>query len=190
MKKNFKYLWLFLLAVTIWSCSSDRKISSSTNRQQLATSTTYAWADPDIRTGSNPNYQGDIIDQYIHRSVDQEMASRGYVLNNDHPDILLKYHTYAERRLNSWGGYYYGYPYAWGSYWGYPSYSSYTEGYLILDVVDKQTNKTIWRGTAEGNISNQKKLSKRIDKGVHSIFKKFPVEHITAPQNKATYMPS
>jgi hypothetical protein len=67
--------------------------------------------------------------------------------------------------------YYYG---GWSRGWSSPSYTNSTVGTLVIDFVDAETNKVIWRGHAEGDVNNAKKLPSRIDKGVHSILKKLP----------------
>src|ERR1051325_11459745 len=74
------------------------------------------------------------------------------------------------RGFPMWGYPYMGYgPYGYG-----PGSYQYTEGTLIVDVVDAKTNEHIWRGLVKGNVSDVKALQKSIATGVKAIMKKYP----------------
>jgi hypothetical protein len=148
--------------------------------------------EPDVKTGNNPLYNGDIIDRNIKQAVDAELASRGFVQSQTQPDFLVNYHTYTEKRVSTYGGSsylgypgYFGYP-GWG-YWGYggmgmmgsgPRTSTYTEGILVIDLIDNASKQTVWRGWAEGNVDNVNRLPKKIRKGVQSIMKQLPADKL------------
>jgi hypothetical protein len=183
------YLFIMLAALlSIGGCGP--RVSSSLNESagDVRNGKTFAWLPPDIQT-NNPKYSGDIIDNKIKTEVNEELGQRGLteVKEEQNPDLLVAYHVYTENRQQVTGGYYGGfYPgYGWGGYyggwgyggWGYgaPSVYNYTEGTLILDVIDSKSKKVIWRGAIDGDVTNTKKLDKRIDKGVESIMEEFPV---------------
>ena len=69
-------------------------------------------------------------------------------------------------------GWAYAYPYPWMSP---PTESEYTEGTLILDILDKDTGELVWRGSVSGNVEDTSNLRKQIDKGIRAIMKKYPV---------------
>jgi hypothetical protein len=52
---------------------------------------------------------------------------------------------------------------------------NYKVGTLVLDMVDAQTNKLVWRGSASDALSNKSdKNIKNLDKGVQKMLKHFP----------------
>jgi hypothetical protein len=58
---------------------------------------------------------------------------------------------------------------------GPPARRQYTEGTLILDIVDHQTDELVWRGSVSGNVDDVSTLKKQIEKGIKAIMKKYPV---------------
>jgi hypothetical protein len=54
-----------------------------------------------------------------------------------------------------------------------PSIYSYTEETLILDFIDASTNKIVWRGSIAKDLTDASDLDEQMEKGVHSIMKKF-----------------
>jgi hypothetical protein len=53
----------------------------------------------------------------------------------------------------------------------------YKVGTLVLDMMDAQTNKLVWRGSSSDALSNKSdKNIKNLDKGVQKMFKNFPPE--------------
>ena len=56
----------------------------------------------------------------------------------------------------------------------------YTEGSLILDIVDARTNHALWRGTATARLIEKVKpeeRERRINEAVQELLKKFPPSH-------------
>ncbi|WP_259015134.1 DUF4136 domain-containing protein [Emticicia fluvialis] len=148
---------------------------------------TFAWVEPDIRT-NNPLYNNELVSKKIQTDVDQALLSKGLSIDTSQPDLLLRFHTNAEKETTrgfSYGGAYpmIGYtrigrfivPYNMG-YWGggYSSPYTYTEGTLVIDAIDAKTNKLVWQGSISSAINNQK-LDRQIEKGVAKIMKKYPV---------------
>jgi hypothetical protein len=80
--------------------------------------------------------------------VDAILGARGYVLDPDRPDFLVSSYVDAKERVQVSN---HGYTYSrWGG-WYAPQYTDvyeYTEGSLVLDVVDAKERTLIWRGTA------------------------------------------
>jgi hypothetical protein len=117
----------------------------------------------------------------VQKAVNAEMQAKGLKLTSDNPDFLIAEHMGKKEKVSvrDWG-YDYG-PYAgyWGGYWGPGGVSTfqYEEGSLILDFVDPQTKKLIWRGSAKAEIDNVRTVEEReklINEAVQKILKNFP----------------
>lgn len=148
---------------------------------------TFAWGKSEIDV-SNPVYDSDLINKRIYHAVEKEFAKRGIVKNERNPDFIVRYHTYTEEKRQTQGGYPYRYgfhpfgfyPFAFG--WGFPYFLTtpqttreYTEGTLVLDIIDRRSDELIWRGSVSGNVEDASNLKKQIEKGIKAIMKKYPV---------------
>jgi hypothetical protein len=74
-------------------------------------------------------------------------------------------------RLNR--GYYYGGPYYRGGVYSY----YYQEGTLVLDFIDAESKKLIWRGTAKAYLEKEQtpeELDKIVNEAVEKILMNFP----------------
>ena len=91
-----------------------------------------------------------LLDKRIRGAVDAAMTSKGFTVNTETPDVLVVYHTGMQNKVDvtDWG-----YSYA-GSYWGWAGRDidvyNYTEGTLIVDLVNTQSKQLAWRGSATG----------------------------------------
>jgi hypothetical protein len=188
-KMKIHILILFAALLGFAACSPNASSSINSSADNFRNYKTFAWQPPDIQT-DNPKYSGEMVDTEIKGNVRSELQARGLqeVPENQNPDLLITYHIYTQNKQQISGGYYGGYypGWGWGGYyggWGYggigyysPSVYNYTEGTLILDVKDARTNSMVWRGSIDGDVTNARKLDKRIDKGVHSIMEEFPIK--------------
>lgn len=144
---------------------------------------------------NNPAYKGGLISSKIRKNVQSEFEKHGLVYDKTNPDLLVSYETFTadkERTYSNYGYpymmypgmmFYRGFPMMWGypygAYGGYGGSYKYTEGTLIIDVVDAKTHEQVWRGLVKGDVSNLSSLSKSIDKGVRAIMKKYPSDSRT-----------
>lgn len=147
---------------------------------------TFAWAgDTNVSTKKGGN---DIVDDNIKNAIDQQLQKKGWRESADHPDILLDYNIAVQVGQKRESNPMYSYPYTRYIYtrrgiysmW-YPSmlmgYNSYNvpfrEGQLTVNMIDAKTNKLVWTGWAEGEITRRQISSKEAEAQVKSIFKKF-----------------
>ncbi len=107
---------------------------------------------------------GDLINARIVHAVNNSMTSRGITLANaEEADILIDFMVVAKdkTRVTSYNtGYgYHGYGYGRGYGYGYGGNSvdvrQYTEGTLLLDLIDPKENRTVWRGTVSAVVKQR-----------------------------------
>lgn len=118
----------------------------------------------------------------IISNIKQQMTSKGYVESAE-PDLWISFYvkvdTKQELRATNYG-FYGGSPYYYGGYYGYgTSYTDvnvveFTEGTLIIDLVDAKENKLVWQGVGKKTIDENKiDHSDDIRKTVGQIFYRY-----------------
>jgi uncharacterized protein DUF4136 len=172
---------------------SAQKIDIDVKRDEkadFASLRTYAWlptppAKRDIAPDAvtNPNMTQEVLGPHIVAAVDRELTARGLKqADAGEADVKVVYYAALEVGINaSQLGSYYQYTTGWGYPVGtFASVSSdvYERGSVVIDVVRRDTNVAIWRGSAATNVNHEntpEKRVKRIDDAVARMFEKFPV---------------
>lgn len=155
----------------------------------LAKYKTYMWVDTRAREDDNSSATAFAKSQ-VHNAVNDELSKRGWREVTSNPDVLLSYDMLVEKSTEQrtdpvysqpFTRYYYN-PYArrWGAIY-YPSqflgYDEYNapvrEGTLTINLIDANSDKTIWQGWTTDQIDSRKFTGKDIARDVKHIFKKF-----------------
>jgi hypothetical protein len=149
---------LFFLCVCAGCAGVDVRATVSPEAN-LARYHTYAWYQVDgaPRTPESPT------DQHIRRALSADLARHKVVLTSGEPDFLVAYHVIQPESLTvtDWGDHQHG--------WA-PHVTSYSQGTLVFDFIDRQTNKIFWRGTASGVVIDPRTVDeRRIDRAVHRL---------------------
>jgi hypothetical protein len=143
---------------------------------------TYKWIPRQISEASGSARQAvqsnTLLDNRIRSAVDTQMTAKGFTLTEDNPDVLVVYHVGLQNKVDvtDWG-----YTYA-GSYWGGGLGRSvdvyqYTEGTLIVDIVNTGSKQLAWRGSATGVVepgASPEQQEARINDVVSRIFANYP----------------
>jgi hypothetical protein len=143
-----------------------------------------------VRTGSDAE-DSPFMDERITKAVEAELAAKGMVRSDAHPDVLVITHLKLDRRdeVVAYGSGYPYYPYGWwgAGYssgwwgwggWGVVDYRVYpiTVGTITIDVSDP-AHGTVWRGTGVKDVDPQSKpwrRDKNVRHAVTKIMKNYP----------------
>jgi hypothetical protein len=143
----------------------------------------------------DPMLANSITNQRLRMGLVQQFQQHGYIQAVENADFLVAY--YAGTREKHDTSYWETDPYWNYGYWGYgrrratfrsawPWYGpdapspglrvrEYTQGCVIVDVIDARTMELVWRGQAVAVVSNNpEKYIREIDQSVVSIMAKFP----------------
>jgi Domain of unknown function (DUF4136) len=125
----------------------------------------------DPRLDNNPFFK-----DYLEGAVGKALEDRHYVRSaSGTPDLLVHYHaniskTFDVNGIDSRDGNCYDNC--------EPRVIEYEQGTIVLDVVDTQTNRLVWRGWAQdgidGVIDNQNSLKKEVTTAVARMMERFP----------------
>ena len=138
---------------------------------------TYDWGPPDNLPVGDPRLDNNpFFNDYLQGAIEKSMAAKGYDrAMAGGADLLIHYHASVNQKIDVYGvDHRYGYCYENCE----PQYSDYEQGTLIIDLVDTNTNKVVWRGwsqdTMTGVIDNQDRLEKQVEDSVMRMMQLLP----------------
>ncbi|MGD8643663.1 MAG: DUF4136 domain-containing protein [Chromatiales bacterium] len=155
-------LWTLLSA-----CSAITVTQDYDPAHDFSTLKTYAWL-PDLRTKTSLD---DLELGRVQSAVDSGLQARGFSKAEANPDLLVSADTITERQTQVITR-----RYGYGYWEGYETYN-YNVGTLILDFVDPNTERLVWRGEAQAVLSEDptsEERSKRVNEAVTKMLERFP----------------
>jgi len=137
-------------------------------------------------SGNDPMLVNSISNRALRADLIKGFEDRGYALSDATPDFTVAYYASTKQQLDVtyWD---YGYPY-YPRWWGWngdfgpygPTVTQYTQGTVIVDVLDPNTKELLWRGQGVARVSDDEaQYEQDLWKTVTAILDKFP----RAPQN-------
>lgn len=120
----------------------------------------------------------DLVQERIRNAVDLSLRKAGFAQNDENPDLLVVTHLTVETKVGvtDWG---YSYSdYYWGRGGRDIDIYDYKEGTLLIDLVDAQTKKLVWRGAGQKTLSDRQlspaEQQQRINDVVAQIMEEYP----------------
>ena len=156
------------------SVSSDYDQSARFNNLK-----TYAWMTAKEKP-KNTRATNSLVMSRIHDAVDYQLDSKGYQKAPSNPDFFVAYHASVDEKTQIHSIPYYGGGvgvYGFGAVHTNVYQTRYEEGTLIIDILNSEGKKLIWRGIAKGTVDRQdnpEKKTKRINEAVKKILDRFP----------------
>jgi Domain of unknown function (DUF4136) len=137
---------------------------------------TFDWKmDLDLESRQNPLYYNELTDKRIREAVVEALSEKGYNKTISNPDFQIHYHIMVEDKsiatLDPSGHNY-------DAYWLGTAATTYQykEGTLIIDLMDADTNKLIWRGWAVAVLEDLRRevVEKRMKQTIARILGALP----------------
>lgn len=174
----------------VGGCSSGIKVVSDYNPEaDFSSLHTFAWLPiPPEPTGDH-RADSAILAGRVRRSVVADLKAKGFqeVLPNAKPDFYVAYQAAVDEKISvrstpthyGYGGWWGGYGYPMGAMGTQTTVHQYELGTLILDIVDRERDDLIWRGSGQAKMQkNDSRSSAERDKdmqeAVAAILKSFP----------------
>jgi hypothetical protein len=183
MKMDERKTWIcWLLLALISSTVFAQKVSVGYDKSaDFVKYKTYTWAQPTKPPGRPLLYLN------IEGAIDYELKAKGLARAENNGDLIVVPGGGIEFGLNYAVGapvmsIYSGPPAIDSTMWtGAASFSNLMapyvpEGTLMIDLVDRNSNKVVWSGTVKQKLDmeNKKKSLKLIDKAIVKLLKDFP----------------
>ena len=129
---------------------------------------------------NDPMLVNSLTNRELHRHIVAAFIGRGYRVDDERPDFVVAFYASTRTTLDvtNWD---YGYPFRprWWRGWGLrpaPVVTEYTEGTVIIDVLDAKTRELLWRGRGVAMVSDDvNAYVKDLCAAVHAILDEFPL---------------
>ena len=145
---------------------------------------TFDWFPGGRAASGDPEVDSPFLDRRVRDALVRELGSRGFIKVEDRtPDFFVTYHVSVQQKVSSSGislGTGVG---SWGSHGGVgvgvntPSVRTYDEGTLVIDVLDAESKRLVWRGTGSQAVKSSPKpeeTTAAVDRAVAAIVAQFP----------------
>ena len=175
-----RIIFLFFFSVLlIIGCSSISTTSDYDPSADFASYNTFSFYDGTIK-GSELE-TAPLVKKRVLEAIENEMQKKGFAKDNSGSGDLIVYTqagTAEKMNVNDYG-------YGYGSWWGPNPYgrnidvSYYTQGSLIIDLVDNAKDELIWRGIGTAVVQDRgtpEERQKFIDEAVAKILSQYPPE--------------
>lgn len=171
--KTLKLVSITVLAIFLFSsCATVQVRTDYDSNTDFSKYKTFAF----YKKGIDKAKISDLDKRRILRAVESDLIAKG-MTKSSNPDILVSIFAKSKKKVNVHHDPYW-HPYYYGSYWG-SHVSRYTEGTLLVDLIDKDGKKLLWQGVGKGALNtsgNIEKKEARINEFVAEIMEHFPPE--------------
>lgn len=167
---------LLSLALLMAGCASN----VVTDYDSQASYASYeTWAFSEMEDNAYTSLDG----SRVENAVTRELQAKGMTqADPSNADLMVRYHIDDVDRLDT-SGFSYGFGFGRNNFgWGIstaPPVREVKEGQLIVDLVDSDTNKVVWRGTSKRYLNQNQSPETRqelIDDVVTDMFSRYPPE--------------
>ncbi len=167
------------VALVASACASGISVNSDFDPQaNFSSYRTFAWMPLPRNTDYRLN--NDLVDGRIRSAIENQLQANGYQLGPaEGADFKVGYHAALEgkmdvRTINT----YYGYGWEqWSTISSQTYVDEYTEGTLVVDIVDAKSNELVWRGSGQGEVrerADPDERTRRINDAIAKILAEFP----------------
>jgi hypothetical protein len=141
---------------------------------------------PKPRAGAGPQFNL-LLDQRVREAIASELVKQGLRPEVENPDLIVAYDlavdsSQAPQDYTFPAGFGYGYSYWFGYRFRYTTtgladyqpIQALPLGTLVIDIIDPDTNRLLWRGYSEAGINPTSQDMERINLAVADIMSQFP----------------
>jgi hypothetical protein len=166
-----------LMLTALAGCAAMSVSSHIEKNVNFAEFVTYEWGPPDGQPVGDPRLDNnEFFRDYVMGAIEKELAGKGFrQVFGGEADLLVHYHASVNQKVDVYeADRPYGYCYENCD----ARVVEFEQGTLVVDIVDRRTNRLVWRGWAQdtmtGVIDNQDRLEKQVDEGVTKMMRLLP----------------
>lgn len=189
-KRAYSLLVTFISAILLLAACSSNKLSVKSDYRGVAFDTLQSYRWYDKAQPEDDKKIGELVRDTVKDAVDRELASKGLSKQPDGDvDFYVNFTITAETRVNIkeynvYSGISEGFN--WRRDTGFESamrseektdFVYYREGSLVIDIIDPDSDKLIWRGVASKRLTgdlDREQRHKLINQAVAAVLANFP----------------
>lgn len=158
------------------ACASTMTVSSHVDRAvDFKQYKTYDWGPADTLPTGDPRLDANpLFKDHLQGEVERQLAARGFQQSPGEPDLLIHYHANISERLDAT-------KVDRGRGYGIDDSAQareYEAGTIVIDLVDRRTNKVVWRGWAQDAVADmlasQDKMAEKVREAVTRMLARLP----------------
>ncbi len=183
MLKKFSLVIALLVLIFFVGCSGITITTDYDPSADFSKYKTYTWST--VKDSADILAKNNLLLKRVYAVIDKSLQSKGFTKVETAPDIIIYPHAFTKEkaRIDTWdygySGWWDNYPYDYFGYDIQTNITYYTEGSLIIDIVDANDNQLVWRGVGTGfndKPTSPRKSMENINKVVTKILKRYPPE--------------
>lgn len=193
--KKLNLIIMLLVAGILFGCG-PRVATVKTTNKDLSKYDTFAYLPNSGIDMPSRNFDDEKVNQAVIETINNNLRQAGYQLDRQNPDLLVLVSTKTDTEIaTTTDPVYASYPYATGintvspfydpyyysGFYGFNNFVGYDvdtykykEGTVVINLVDRETKNTVWKGVASESIFNQPTIQE-IQEMVKAIFEKYPL---------------
>jgi hypothetical protein len=195
--KKLNLIVFLLIGTLIFGCG-PRVATQKTTSKDLGNYDSFAYLPNSNVNAQNLPMDSEEVSRAVIEAVNTNMREAGYNLDRQNPDLLVLISTETDTEVETTTDAVYAtYPYNTGVrtinplynnyyYGGYTGYNNivgydtntyaYEEGTVVINLVDRETKNTVWKGVASESLSSQSNIQGIRDL-VNAIFEEYPINN-------------
>jgi hypothetical protein len=158
-----RFVFFICVIALVVPCYAEKVVVDYNKEFNFSSIKTYAWTKG---TPADP-----LMEQRIVSAVESQLAKHGLQKSDSVPDVFIVTHamTREDISLREWGDG----PLPWSR--GTIDINKILAGTLVVDILDSKDKQLVWRGIADGTLSDKpEKVEAKIKKVTEKMFQKFP----------------
>ena len=171
-------IWIFLFIASALGCASPKVGYDYDPNADFTRYRNYAWGPGQHEASGDKRVDNPLIDTRIRNAIGGELRSKGYTASSDQqPDFYVAYRIGVKDMMMGSSTQRYIGDYAHGTHTTISDIQPYTEGGLLVDIVDAATKQLVWRASAAAEVKQgmtPEDRTERIGQVVHAMFSHFP----------------
>ncbi len=163
--------WLPILFLGLGTLQAQNVTTDFNEAVDFSKFKTYSWRKAKAAKKADP-VDNSISDNRIRTSIAAQLAKKGFTEAESGGDVVITYRVTSKDKKQTERS-----P-GMGRRGGFGNTtrvtSVYTQGTLLIDMLNGDNNELIWRATCKDTVSDPEKFEKRLGQDVEKAFKKYP----------------
>ncbi len=176
MRKIATFGTAIILGFSALGCSTMTVRADHDSQVDFGAYSSFAIFERQGKERRQPQMSG-LVDRRIVSSMASYLNAKGFQSKPARDaDLLVTFYTAIRKRVVINNAGWYGYRWhRWGGWGGGARWATtYDEGTLVIDIIDRRNRELVWRAVGEGAFSKSNPSDEKVEKRVGKLLQTFP----------------